>query len=87
MKKPRNFLSVLAMACGLTAVFASTQQIAWVKPIVGPVTSCGITVPVDTDLQPCLVQAGIQCKCGSRDAYETKEGAEAQDASKLLKYN
>jgi hypothetical protein len=87
MKKLRILLSVLAVVCAVTFVFAFTPQTAWFKPTLGPAEPCEITTPVDTDVQPCLVQAGILCKCGSRNAFQTKAAAEALDDSKLLKYN
>jgi hypothetical protein len=86
MKTLRIVLSVSAVVCGLAGVFSFTQQTSWFKSGVEPVEKCEITSPVNTDLQPCLVQSGTQCMCGVRNAYETEAAANSQDVTKLLKY-
>jgi type 1 fimbria pilin len=87
MKKLRMILSAFAFVFAITAAFGFAQQVKWFKPVIGAAQQGTITVPVNTDLQPCLIQAGTQCKIGTRDAYETQDGANTQDPSQLLRYN
>jgi hypothetical protein len=88
MKKLRMILSAFAFTFAITAAFGFAQQIAWFKPLVGSAQQGTITEPVNTDLQPCAVQpTGTLCKIGSRVAYESEVAANAQDATKQLRYN
>jgi len=86
MKRLRISPFVLAVVSAVAVAFAFTEHASWSKPPVGSAEPCKITVPSNADDNTCLVQAGIQCKCGVRDVYETEGAANSQDVSKLLRY-
>ena len=90
MKNKKFLLPLLAVVFAIAAAFASVraQQMAWFKPITGPAQEGIITVPADTDANPCTTSGTVQCKVGTRDAYDTEAHAnDAPNSTGLLKYN
>ncbi|MBT1704459.1 DUF6520 family protein [Chryseosolibacter indicus] len=89
--KSKLFLSLLAVVIAIACAFASNsvpQQEAFYKPIGEDVTTGVITVPSNTDVNPCLTSNTEHlCMVGSRIAYETEDGAENSIADDQLKWN
>jgi hypothetical protein len=89
--KNKMLLPLLAVVFAFVGAFASTpfaQQMAWFKPLVGSAQQGTITVPANTDTNPCTTGGTIQCTVNGRNAYDTEAHANAApDAAGLLKYN
>jgi hypothetical protein len=101
MKKSRILFLTLAFVLAICGAFTSVTgpQQGWAFPgglLPGEALYLPILIPVDTEFHPCWVQPGTMCKAIYplqpgfnliRDVYQTKEAAQAQDPSALLRYN
>lgn len=89
--KNKFFLPLLAVLFAVAGAFATplvVSQMAWFKPISGPAEEGAITIPANTDENPCVLDGQTQCKVGTRDAYDTEAHANAApNPAGLLKYN
>lgn len=88
--KSKLLLPLIAVVFAVAGAFASKPlaQMAWFKPISGPAEEGAITTPANTDENPCVLDGQIQCKVGTRDAYDTEAHANAAPSPVgLLKYN
>lgn len=89
--KRKMILPLLAIVFALASAFATkplSQQMAYFKPIIGDVQFAAITVPNDTDDQPCDVNnTDHLCTINGRTAYESAETAGAQGNPGRLWYD
>lgn len=88
MKKKQIILPLLALVMGSASAFTSTPagQMGWYKS--GSTVQQGvITIPADTDTQPCAIGQSTVCRVGFFPAHSTEQGARTNDPLTLLKYN
>lgn len=89
--KNRMLLPLLAVTFAVTGAFATplmVSQMAWFKPISGSAEQGVITTPANTDENPCVLDGQIQCRVGTRNAYDTEAHANAApNPAGLLKYS
>lgn len=88
--KKRMILPLVAVLFALVGAFASTfmPQPAWFKPTDDVAQQGEIDFPEEVSTEnPCLVQPGIQCTIGERNAYVSYEHANTEDETGLLRFN
>jgi hypothetical protein len=101
MKRSSVFFVAMAFMLATGGAFTSAvgPQSGWAAPgglLPGVGLYLPILEPIDTESHPCWVQPGTVCKAVYplqpgfnliRDVYDTKNAAETQNTTMLLRYN
>lgn len=88
--KSKLLLPLVAIVFALASAFASrplTPQTAWFHVPPNGSMSGTITVPADTEEDPCTVSQVIACEIDGKVAYENSDAAKIQNSLFVLKYN
>lgn len=88
--KNKFLLPLLAVVFAVVGALATplTGQMAWFKPVVGPAEQGIINSPDTSDPSVrCTLSGATQCFIGSRQAYNSQQGANTQNPADLLKYD
>jgi hypothetical protein len=88
MKEQKVILPLLAFVFAVTAVLAVDKQKGWYTPPGNDHAILStIATPEDTDLNPCLVQAGVYCRIQGEFVFDTEGHANEESLVYALKYN